>query len=87
MAAEEATVEARVRLRVATWNLNHWRQPLLPTDTRRGAWAYLAEGIGAHVALVQEAVPPLDMPRDRAVYGRSPGTATGARRSWRWTRR
>ena len=60
-------------LRVATWNLNHWRQPLLPTDTRRGAWAYLAEGIGAQVALVQEAVPPLDMPRDRAVYGEIAG--------------
>ena len=25
-------------LRVATWNLNHWRQPLLPVDTRRSAW-------------------------------------------------
>ena len=73
MAIEDATVEARVPLRIATWNLNHWRQPLLPTDTRRGAWAYLAEGIGAQVALVQEAVPPLDMPRDRAVYGEIAG--------------
>ena len=60
-------------LRVATWNLNHWRQPLLPVDTRRGAWAHLAEGIGAQVALVQEAVPPVDMPRDRAVYGEIAG--------------
>ena len=24
-------------LRLATWNLNHWRQPMLPTDTRRGS--------------------------------------------------
>ena len=29
--------------------------------------------IGAQVALVQEAVPPLDMPRDRAVYGEIAG--------------
>ena len=62
-----------IPLRVATWNLNHWRQPLLPTDTRRGAWAHLAEGIGAQVALVQEAVPPADLPRDRAVYGEIAG--------------
>ncbi len=24
-------------LRLVTWNLNHWRQPLLPADTRRAA--------------------------------------------------
>jgi hypothetical protein len=71
----------KIPLRVATWNLNHWRQPLLPTDTRRGAWAHLAQGIGAQVVLVQEAVPPLDMPATVPCTGRSPGTATGARRS------
>lgn len=60
-------------LRVATWNLNHWRQPLLPVDTRRGAWAHLAEGIGAQVALVQEAVPPVGTTRERAVYGELAG--------------
>jgi endonuclease/exonuclease/phosphatase family metal-dependent hydrolase len=60
-------------LRVATWNLNHWRQPLLPVDTRRGAWAHLADGIGAQVALVQEAVPPAGTSRDRAVYGELAG--------------
>jgi hypothetical protein len=50
-----------VPLRLATWNLNHWRQPLLPVDTRRAAWDYLGRTIGAQVALVQEAVPPLDL--------------------------
>ncbi len=60
-------------LRLVTWNLNHWRQTLLPTDTRRAAWEYLTTGIGAQVALVQEAVPPLGMGRDRAVYGEIAG--------------
>ena len=60
-------------LRLACWNLNHWRQPLLPTDSRRTAWAYLTEAIGAHVALVQEAVPPVDLDRGRAVYGEMAG--------------
>ena len=32
-----------VSFRIATWNLNHWRQPLLPVDTRRGAWTHLAD--------------------------------------------
>ena len=58
-----------VPLRVATWNLNHWRQPLLPVDTRRCAWEHLAGPMGVSVALVQEAVPPVDIPRARAVYG------------------
>ena len=70
MTEDEAS---KTPLRVATWNLNHWRQPLLPVDTRRGAWSHLAEGIGVQVALVQEAVPPTDMPRDRAVYGEIAG--------------
>jgi endonuclease/exonuclease/phosphatase family metal-dependent hydrolase len=64
---------APLPLRLATWNLNHWRQPLLPSDTRRAAWAYLADTIGAHVALVQEAVPPLELAHDRAVYGEMAG--------------
>lgn len=62
-----------VKLRLATWNLNHWRQPLLPTDTRRAAWDYLFTGIGAEVALVQEAVPPFGLGRDRAAYGEIAG--------------
>ena len=65
--------DQRRALRLATWNLNHWRQPLLPVDSRRGAWEHLAQGLGAQVALVQEAVPPPDLPRDRAVYGEIAG--------------
>jgi endonuclease/exonuclease/phosphatase family metal-dependent hydrolase len=65
--------EMRTALRLVTWNLNHWRQPLLPTDTRRAAWDYLSHRIGAGVALVQEAVPPLELERDRAVYGEIAG--------------
>jgi endonuclease/exonuclease/phosphatase family metal-dependent hydrolase len=60
-------------LRLATWNLNHWRQPLLPTDTRRSAWDYLTSTIGAQVALVQEAVPPLELDPHRSVYGEMAG--------------
>src|SRR5664280_3602694 len=59
--------------RLVTWNLNHWRQPLLPTDTRRAAWDYLSSGIGAGVALVQEAVPPLELEPGRTVYGEIAG--------------
>ena len=62
-----------VPLRLATWNLNHWRQPLLPVDTRRAAWEHLSGVIGAGVALVQEAVPPFELHRDRAVYGEIAG--------------
>ena len=69
-ASEAATP---VPLRVATWNLNHWRQPLLPVNTRRGAWQHLADPMGAQVALVQEAVPPTDLPRERQVYGELAG--------------
>lgn len=42
-------------------------------DTRRAAWDYLPSAIGAQVALVQEAVPPLELGRDRAVYGEIAG--------------
>jgi endonuclease/exonuclease/phosphatase family metal-dependent hydrolase len=64
---------SRTPFRIATWNLNHWRQPLLPVDTRRGAWDHLRLGVGAQVALVQEAVPPAELPRDRVVYGEIAG--------------
>jgi hypothetical protein len=61
------------RLRLVTWNLNHWRQPLMPVDTRRAAWDHLCTALGAGVALVQEAVPPLELDRGRAVYGEMAG--------------
>ncbi len=70
MSGDEAP---RGAVRIATWNLNHWRQPLLPFDSRRGAWDYLGVSMGAAVALVQEAVPPLGVARDRAVYGEIAG--------------
>jgi hypothetical protein len=60
-------------LRIVTWNMNHWRQPLLPTDTRHAAWEHLSGGIGAGVALLQEASPPLELGRERAVYGEIAG--------------
>jgi hypothetical protein len=65
--------ETRTAVRLAAWNLNRWRQPMLPTDTRRAAWEYLSTGIGAGVALVQEAVPPLELEPGRAVYGEIAG--------------
>ena len=63
-------------LRVVTWNLNHWRQPMLPTDTRLGAWEHL-RAMRAGVVLAQEAVPPIDLPRAQAVYGE-----IGGHRHW-----
>lgn len=69
----QARAMDRLPLRVVSWNLNHWRQPLLPSDTRRGAWEQLTSGIGAQVALVQEAVPPLSLARQQAVYGEIAG--------------
>jgi endonuclease/exonuclease/phosphatase family metal-dependent hydrolase len=68
--------EGSTPLRLATWNLNHWRQPLLPTDTRADAWAHLATA-GVGLALVQEAVPPADLPRERVAYGE-----IGGHRNW-----
>jgi endonuclease/exonuclease/phosphatase family metal-dependent hydrolase len=75
MIEKQASAEVRTStpLRVVTWNLNHWRQPLLPSDTRREAWRYLAETLGADVALVQEAVPPSDLPREQVAYGEIAG--------------
>jgi endonuclease/exonuclease/phosphatase family metal-dependent hydrolase len=73
MVVTDDQVPTPMPFRVATWNLNHWQQPLVPTDTRAGAWAHLTEGIGAQIALVQEAVPPDGLSRERAVYGEIAG--------------
>jgi hypothetical protein len=64
-------------LRLVTWNMNHWRQPMLPTDTRQTAWEHLSGGIGAGVALLQEASPPPELGLGRAVYGE-----IGGHRNW-----
>lgn len=70
---EAAAEGGPTNLRLATWNLNHWRQPLHPTDTRRAAWQYLSGSLRADIALVQEAVPPLELEPHRAVYSEIAG--------------
>jgi endonuclease/exonuclease/phosphatase family metal-dependent hydrolase len=47
-----------IPLRVVSWNMNHWRQPSRPIDTRAAGWAYLLHELRADVALLQETVPP-----------------------------
>ena len=71
--ADRGSSNSTEPLRLVTWNLNHWRQQLMPVDTRRAAWDHLGAGLGAGVALVQEAVPPLGLDRGRAVYGEIAG--------------
>ena len=75
--ADEDSSHSTQPLRLVSWNLNHWRQPLLPVNTRQAAWDHLRDSLGADVALVQEAVPPIDLERVRAVYGEIAGY-----RSW-----
>ena len=64
--------EPPVSLRLVTWNLNHWRQPLLPVDTRRAAWAHLAERWRAGRARPGGRAAA-ETPRERAVYGELAG--------------
>lgn len=56
------------QFRVATWNMNHWQQPVRPVDTRAAGWEWLRTESGADVALLQETVPPASLARDRFVY-------------------
>jgi exonuclease III len=63
-----------VRLRVATWNMNHWAWR---AEDRRRAWEFLDEVVAPDVALVQEAaVPP---GRARVVGPEGPASA---KRPW-----
>lgn len=55
-------------LRVAVWNMNHWRQSSWPVDTRAAAWEHLTSYLGADVALLQETVPPRTVDRHKVVY-------------------
>jgi endonuclease/exonuclease/phosphatase family metal-dependent hydrolase len=72
--ADRGTEETTVPLRLATWNMNHWQQPMLPVNTRRAAWEYLATS-GIDVVLAQEASPT--KASGGAVYGE-----IGGHRDW-----
>jgi hypothetical protein len=74
--ADGDAVAANAPLRVVSWNLNHWQQPMLPSDTRRDAWQHL-RALGAGVVLGQEVVPPPDLAATSAVYGE-----IGGHRTW-----
>jgi endonuclease/exonuclease/phosphatase family metal-dependent hydrolase len=63
-----ALPEVPVPFRLATWNLNHWQQPIRPIDTRAAAWDFLRSDIKADAALIQETVPPKSLDRSSYVY-------------------
>jgi exonuclease III len=71
--ADRSTERSNTPLRVATWNMNHWQQPMLPVNTRRAAWEYLTNA-GVDVVLAQEAAPTSS---PSAVYGE-----IGGHRNW-----
>jgi exonuclease III len=60
--------EPSTKLRVVSWNLNHWQQPTRPVDKRAEAWEYLKSGIEADVALLQETVPLASLDRRSYVF-------------------
>jgi exonuclease III len=72
--AVRGTEETTVPLRLATWNMNHWQQPMLPVNSRHAAWDYLATS-GLDVVLAQEAAPT--KASGGAVYGE-----IGGHRDW-----
>ena len=51
-------LETATPFRVVSWNMNHWRQPTRPEDTRVQGWEYLRNTLRPDVALLQETVPP-----------------------------
>jgi len=53
-----------MKITVATWNMDHWKRS--PAQ-REAAWARL-RNLGADAVLLQETVPPRDVPRDRIVW-------------------
>ncbi len=63
-----------MRLRVATWNMNHWA---CARGARERSWRFLEGVVAPDVALLQEAVPPRG--RARIV---TPDGGQGARRPW-----
>lgn len=54
--------------RVVSWNMNHWRQPTRPEDTRAKGWDYLQTELRPDVALLQETVPPPSIDRRSVIY-------------------
>ena len=53
------------RLTVVTWNMDHWKRTV---QTRRDAWSYVASGLGADIALLQECASPKELDRSRIVH-------------------
>ena len=54
--------------RVVSWNMNHWRQPTRPEDTRAKGWDYLQTELRPDVALLQETVPPPSLDSRSVIY-------------------
>lgn len=59
-----AQSESPARLRVGTWNMNHWQRT---AAHREEAWSQLTAW-GLEIVLLQETVPPASWPRDRFAY-------------------
>ena len=53
------------RLRVGTWNMNHWQRSLAE---REAGWAHLGNSAGVDVALLQETEPPRGIDHGRLIY-------------------
>ena len=60
-------------LRVATWNMDHWKRS---AQLRERAWTMLRD-LRCDVVLAQETVPPRDLARERAIY-----RPIGSTRAW-----
>lgn len=72
-----------MKLTVATWNMDHWKRT---PSQRKAAWEHLRRS-GVDVALLQEAVPPADVPRHDVVWreigrARRFGSAVVSLRGW-----
>ena len=73
--------EPPVPLRLVTWNLNHWRQPLLPVDTRRAAGPTLPTPSARRFPSSRRRCRRSTCRRNGPSMASLRDTATGARRS------
>ena len=73
VSGEDAEAETR-RLRIATWNMDHWKRNL---QQRQDGWTKLRDRDIADVALLQECVPPSDIRKTHHAY-----REIGGSRSW-----